>query len=126
MRANAQQPGLAIYEPENEADALGVEAMLRDEGIECVVLRYGDSAYPGIVDRGRPFGVVKVAESHAARARLLVDGWRGAVPEDLEQAFERAGAPGDLSEGQPAGRKLAVGLLLLLVLGFLVLSIVRQ
>lgn len=90
--------------------------MLRDEGIDCLVLPYGDTAYPGIVDRGRPWGVIKVPETQAGRARVLVDGWREASPEDLELAFARAPVEAGTSASANGRRALVVVLLLALLL----------
>jgi len=76
-----------LCRPTDAAEAAGIEALLRAEGIPCDVVPVSVTPYPTVDNFDMPWGVIRVPPQHLARARSLLTTWRNAVPEDLEQAW---------------------------------------
>ena len=69
--------------PANEAEALALQGVLAEHGIGARIRSYHDTAYDGIFQNQKGWGVLLVAEADLARARELVSEWRTAAPREL-------------------------------------------
>jgi hypothetical protein len=69
--------------PDNEAEALALQRLLADHGIQARIQSYHDTAYDGIFQNQKGWGVLLVAEGDLPRARELVAEWRAAAPREL-------------------------------------------
>lgn len=110
----------------NEIEARGIASFLAQEELDCVVVPYRDTAYPGVSDRERPWGTVRVGASDLARAKALLELWQSAVPENLEDAWQRSLSTVDHEEarkpGWPGTPVLLAGCLIALVVIYLVMK----
>ena len=112
----------------NEIEARGIASFLAEEGLDCVVVPYRDTAYPGVSDRERPWGTVRVAASDLAQAEVLLKAWQAAVPENLEDAWRRSLATNIHEEakktGWPGTPAVLAGCLIALVVIYLIMKFV--
>lgn len=69
--------------PNNEAEALALQGVLADHGITALIRSYHDTAYDGIFQNQKGWGVILVAESDLDRAGEIVAEWRAAAPQEL-------------------------------------------
>jgi len=72
-----------LIQPENEAEARALQALLKEHGIAATVLSFRDTAYDGLFQAQYGWGVIRVAEADLAEARRIVEEWKGASPEDI-------------------------------------------
>jgi len=56
----------------SEIEALSIKALLEDEGIECIVRSYQDTAYNGIYTLLKGWGDILVREEDLERATKLL------------------------------------------------------
>jgi hypothetical protein len=70
-----------LFQPENEAEAYAVRAMLAEQGIGAVIHSFHDSAFDGLFQSQYGWGAVKVAEGDLQKATELLAEWRDAAPE---------------------------------------------
>jgi hypothetical protein len=112
----------------NEIEARGIASHLSSEDMDCVVAPYQDTAYPGIVDRERPWGVVRVAATDLEQAKELLETWKDAEPENLDEAWKRSlqfPTDGEVKKAGWQGTPLVIAALLIVaVLVYLVSVIV--
>ena len=110
----------------NEIEARGIASFLFEEDVDCVVVPYRDTAYPGVFDRDRMWGEIRVAASDLAQAEALLEAWRTAVPENLEEAWQRSLPPhidGEAKKpGWPGTPVIFAGCLVVLVAIYLVMK----
>jgi hypothetical protein len=112
----------------DEIEARGMASLLSSEGMDCVVVPYQDTAYPGVADRERPWGVLRVAVSDLARAHALLETWKNAEPENLDEAWKRS--PPSLTDGEakkpvwPGTPAIIAGLLIGAVFVYLIMTFV--
>ena len=74
----------------NEAQALGMESLFEEAGIDFVILKRQDTAGPGVFDRDSPWGVARVAKADFDRAEGLWKEWLAAEPPDIGDDWQRA------------------------------------
>ena len=99
---------VCVHTPETEGEARGVESFRNDEGQPCTLVSFRDTAYPGIVDRQRIWGEVRVPAGDQEKAKALVVAWLSAEPVgDLEQAAVSAAYPA-IEDAGPARIRLPV------------------
>ena len=67
-----------LIQPKDDAEALAIEALLKDHEIPSQVISFRDTAYDGLFQLQRGWGVIRVPEEHHARAMGLVTEWRNA------------------------------------------------
>lgn len=79
-----------VYESQDETQALALQAVLTDAGIDCALLNHRDRAYPGIVDRVAGGTEILVASEDADRARALIDEFLAAEPISPEEQAQLA------------------------------------
>ena len=115
-----------IYEPDDQPEALAVQALLEQAGIRCKLQRHGDTAYPGVTDRHRSWGEVRVAADVVDRAQELIAEYietldEGEVLEKAEGMKMPSTIPPPVEHSRPARAAFyhaAWPLLLVLSLGF--------
>ena len=112
----------------DEIEARSIASLLSSEDVDCVVVPYQDTAYPGVADRERPWGVIRVGETDLTRAKELLETWKEAEPEDLEEAWQRAPAShtddGAKKPGWQGTPVLIAGLIVLAVLIYFVTTFI--
>lgn len=86
-----------LYEPENEIEAQALIGMLESEGIEIVVQRRADTAYPGIGDAASGWGRLLVRAPDLAKAQGLIADYLEAEGEPEAEFGDLV--PGDSREG---------------------------
>ncbi|HKI80307.1 MAG TPA: DUF2007 domain-containing protein [Pseudodesulfovibrio sp.] len=69
--------------PENELEALALQKLLAEHGIPARLHSFHDSAFDGIFQNQKGWGVLMVPESDLARAKEIVAEWWAAAPKDL-------------------------------------------
>jgi len=69
--------------PENEAEAVALQSVLAEHGITARIRSYHDSAFDGIFQNQKGWGVLLVAAADLARAGEIIAAWRAAAPRDL-------------------------------------------
>jgi hypothetical protein len=79
-----------LLRPHSEVEGRGIELALKDAGIEPLVLPRKDRSYPGVADRGQPWGEIRVLASQLEPAQQVLEQWREAEVEDLEEAYDRS------------------------------------
>ena len=75
-----------VAKPDNEAEALAIESLLRDSDIECLVRSFHDTAYDGIYQAQYGWGTISVHERDYDQAKMIVLKWREAAP-DVTNCF---------------------------------------
>ena len=70
-----------LIKPENEAEAIVLQAILKQHGIQAKIVSFHDTAYDGLFQHQYGWGVIRVPESDYARAEQIVREWQGAAPE---------------------------------------------
>ena len=71
-----------LVQPTDDAEALAIEALLEEHGIPTQVISFHDTAYDGLFQMQRGWGVIRVPGEHLERARELVGEWKNA-PRDI-------------------------------------------
>ena len=69
-----------VIEPKNRVEAQAYASFLEDQGIECVVVSFRDTAYAGALAHTRPWGEVRVSPEDHDRAAKLIAEWNAAEP----------------------------------------------
>lgn len=85
MNENSKKDGATreLCELHNDVEALGMESLFNEEGIDVVIFKRQDTAGPGVFDRDAPWGVARVAASDFDRATALWEQWREAGPPEI-------------------------------------------
>jgi hypothetical protein len=69
--------------PANEAEALALQGVLAEHGIKVQIRSYHDTAYDGIFQNQKGWGVLLVEADDLSLAREIVAEWRAAAPREL-------------------------------------------
>lgn len=72
-----------LLKPANAAEALALQALLREHHIVAEVVSFHDTAYDGLFQAQYGWGVIRVAEADFAAARKIVQEWKESAPGDL-------------------------------------------
>ncbi|MDD3620100.1 MAG: DUF2007 domain-containing protein [Desulfobulbaceae bacterium] len=80
-----------LIKPDNAAEAQALHALLRQHGIDAVVVSFHDTAYDGIFQVRYGWGVIRVAEADFAEARRIVREWKEASPSEVPWRDEPSG-----------------------------------
>lgn len=89
-----------LYRPESVVEARAIEDLLEEAGIPCTLVSFESTSYPGIADRGRGWGQVRVRPQDLNQAEALV-----AEFIDAESAKSNLGSrEGDPGENAPASK----------------------
>ena len=72
-----------LLQPQNDAEAQAIKAVLAEHGIKAAIRSFHDTAYDGLYQKQYGWGVIRVAEEELERARLIVEEWQAAAPRDV-------------------------------------------
>lgn len=72
-----------LIQPENAAEADIIKKVLEENNISAWVDSYHDTAYDGLFQLQRGWGVIRVAEKDYERARKILEDWQASTPVDL-------------------------------------------
>ena len=72
-----------LLQPENDAEAAIIRKILEQENIPVQVRSFHDTAYDGLFQSQKGWGVIRVPEEYLARARQLIEEWKKSAPADL-------------------------------------------
>lgn len=73
-----------LVKPENEAEAIAMQAILAQHGIQAEIVSFHDTAYDGLFQHQYGWGVIKVRESDYLEALRIIKEWKEAAPEDIQ------------------------------------------
>lgn len=97
--------GVAVWRPESSMDAVGIASLLEQDGIDHLLERNRDTAYPGVADRNRPWATIWVQQADAKKAKSLIETWKSQpAPSESDIPWQQ-GTPSD-GEAQPDGQVL--------------------
>jgi len=86
-----------LCQVESDVHASRVLSLLVANDIHSEVVRLGDTAYPGVVDRMRPYAVIRVPQDRLSQAKALLASYGGYnnMPDDdiIGNAWETAPHP---------------------------------
>ncbi|MFH2005713.1 MAG: DUF2007 domain-containing protein [bacterium] len=69
-----------ICVPSDAAEAEMLESLLKEHGIEALVLSHHDTAFDGIYQAAKGWGRIRVRAQDASAAKALIEQWRSAEP----------------------------------------------
>lgn len=72
-----------LIKPDNEAEAIAMQAMLAEHGISAEIASFHDTAYDGLFQAQYGWGMLRVAEPDYTEALRLVTEWREASPGEM-------------------------------------------
>ncbi|MDY6906407.1 MAG: DUF2007 domain-containing protein [Thermodesulfobacteriota bacterium] len=72
-----------VITPENHAEASAIKAVLAEHNIHAEIQSFHDTAYDGLFQAQKGWGVVNVAEDDVDAARHIIEEWQNAAPDDL-------------------------------------------
>ena len=73
-----------LIKPENEAEAIAMQAVLAEHGIAAEIASFHDTAYDGLFQAQYGWGVLRVVESDFAEAQRIITEWRESSPGDVQ------------------------------------------
>ena len=75
---------ITLLKPFDEAEALVLERLLFDHNIPSEVITYCDTAYDGLFQTQKGWGVLNVEEADFLKAKEIISKWKEASPEELD------------------------------------------
>ncbi|MBU0680808.1 MAG: DUF2007 domain-containing protein [Proteobacteria bacterium] len=75
---------ITLLKPFDEAEALVLERLLADHHIPAEIITYRDTAYDGLFQTQKGWGVLNVAEDDFLKAKEIIRQWQEASPEELD------------------------------------------
>ena len=72
-----------LTQPENEAEANVIKAILEEHGIYAEIKSFHDTAYDGLFQHQYGWGVIRVKETDVSEAQKIIEEWQNASPEAL-------------------------------------------
>ncbi len=72
-----------VYQPENGSEAEVLKKILEEQGIAATVVSFHDTAYDGLFQVQRGWGVLRVAEEDYGRALQIIAEWKASAPPHL-------------------------------------------
>ncbi len=83
-----------LHEPANWIEAEAISAELEAAGILVVIVRHADTALPGVTDRNRGWGEIRVPDERFDEAEGVLERTLGDLPDDassfVEEQYEEA------------------------------------
>ena len=83
-RAKESMSKITLLKPFDEAEALALEKLLYDHNISSEIVSYRDTAYDGLFQTQKGWGVLKVEQDDFLKAKEIITKWKEASPEDLD------------------------------------------
>jgi hypothetical protein len=75
---------ITLLKPFDEAEALVLEKLLLDHNIVSEVITFRDTAYDGLFQTQKGWGVLNVEENDFSKAKEIIRTWKEASPEELD------------------------------------------
>jgi type III secretory pathway lipoprotein EscJ len=72
-----------LVKPENEAEAIALQAILNQHDIQAEIVSFHDTAYDGLFQSQYGWGVIKVQEADYSQALRIVTEWKEASPKEV-------------------------------------------
>ena len=72
-----------LYQPENDSEADVIKKVLAQHSIAVRVVSYHDTAYDGLFQAQKGWGVIRVAEEDYDQAKKIIDEWKASAPSHL-------------------------------------------
>jgi hypothetical protein len=72
-----------LIQPQNDAEAAAIKAVLEEQGISAEIRSYHDTAYDGLFQSQYGWGVIRVAEGDFEEAKRIVEEWYAAAPGEI-------------------------------------------
>jgi type III secretory pathway lipoprotein EscJ len=72
-----------LIKPDNEAEAIAMQAILEQHNIQAEIMSFRDTAYDGLFQHQYGWGVIKVKESDYLQAQQIIQEWKGAAPDKI-------------------------------------------
>lgn len=72
-----------LMQPENEAEANVIKAVLEEHGIYAEIKSFHDTAYDGLFQSQYGWGYIRVSEIDFSKAQRIVEEWKNASPGEL-------------------------------------------
>ena len=109
---------IPIYKLSNIAEAHALKALLEDHGIDCMINSFYDSAYDGLWQAQKGWGVLKVLAKDQFKAEDLIDAFLKAKDQSPDEMMQETPIPAD----KPAfpGIIFFTSLVILLAVGALI------
>lgn len=85
------EPMKNLIQPQNDAEANAIKAILEEQGISAEIRSFHDTAYDGLFQAQYGWGVIRVAEKDVAEAKRIIQDWYEAAPEDIPWEDEAGG-----------------------------------
>ena len=73
-----------LIKPENATEADVIKKILKENGIEAEIRSFHDTAYDGLFQFQKGWGVIKVSEADYPEAKRITEDWKSATPLDME------------------------------------------
>jgi hypothetical protein len=73
-----------LVKPENEAEAIALQAILKQHDIQAEVFSFHDTAYDGLFQSQYGWGVIKVEEVDYSQALRIVTEWKESPPNEVQ------------------------------------------
>ena len=73
-----------LVKPDNEAEAIAMQAVLAEHGIRAEIASFHDTAYDGLFQAQYGWGVLRVRESDYAEAQRIIREWQESSPADVQ------------------------------------------
>jgi hypothetical protein len=72
-----------LIQPQNDAEAAAIKAILKEQGISAEIRSFHDTAYDGLFQSQYGWGVIRVAEEDFQEAKRIVEEWYAAAPGEI-------------------------------------------
>ncbi|MFO7760625.1 MAG: DUF2007 domain-containing protein [Desulfobia sp.] len=72
-----------LIQPENAAEADIIRQILEQNNISARITSFYDTAYDGLFQIQRGWGVINVSESDYEKAVKILENWKASAPQDL-------------------------------------------
>lgn len=96
---------IEVFRAKNVVEAKGVEAALVNAEIPCSLISFSDTAYPGVVDRGKGWGKILVSEQDRKRAQAVIEDFLKSAPDTEDEFWKDSDASWDDNAEEPRPRK---------------------
>ncbi len=72
-----------LVQPQNDAEAAAIKAILEEQGISAEIRSYHDTAYDGLFQSQYGWGMIRVSEEDFEEAKRIVEEWYNAAPGEI-------------------------------------------
>lgn len=72
-----------LFQPANDAEAEVIKNILAQHGIKAHLISYHDTAYDGLFQSQKGWGVVRVPAEDYQEAKRIIEEWKASAPCNL-------------------------------------------